>query len=116
MDFTNGINPNEIDLKPINLYSDTQTLPTEEMLDAIRAAELGDDTYGKDPTVKRFEEMAAAHRGLALAGNAYHGVGLPASIPSGVRTEGSPTGALNTLSAVRQVSIVSLLMATPCSV
>jgi threonine aldolase len=47
------------DLEPINLYSDTQTLPTEEMLDAIRAAELGDDTYDKDPTVKRLEEMAA---------------------------------------------------------
>jgi len=67
MDFTNGINPNEIDLEPINLRSDTQTLPTEEMRDAIRAAELGDDTYGKDPTVKRFEEMAAALMGKEAA-------------------------------------------------
>ncbi|HCN07310.1 MAG TPA: threonine aldolase, partial [Lentisphaeria bacterium] len=54
-------------MKPINLYSDTQTLPTEEMLDAIRAAELGDDTYGKDPTVKRFEEMAADLMGKEAA-------------------------------------------------
>jgi threonine aldolase len=46
-------------MNSINIRSDTQTLPTEEMLDAIRAAELGDDTYDKDPTVKRLEAMAA---------------------------------------------------------
>jgi threonine aldolase len=51
----------------INIRSDTQTLPTEEMLDAIRAAELGDDTYDKDPTVKRLEAMAAAAMGKEAA-------------------------------------------------
>lgn len=51
----------------INIRSDTQTLPTEEMMDAIRVAELGDDTYGKDPTVKRFEAMAAAAVGKEAA-------------------------------------------------
>ena len=43
----------------IDLRSDTVTLPTEQMLDAIRKAELGDDVYGEDPTVNRLEEMAA---------------------------------------------------------
>ena len=39
----------------IDLRSDTVTLPTEEMLEAIRNAELGDDGYGEDPTVNRLE-------------------------------------------------------------
>lgn len=41
------------------MRSDTVTLPTEEMLEAIRHAELGDDIRDGDPTVKRLEEMAA---------------------------------------------------------
>lgn len=44
----------------INLRSDTQTLPTKEMLEAIQHAPLGDDTYDEDPTVQRLEAMAAA--------------------------------------------------------
>lgn len=47
-------------MTPINLRSDTQTLPTEAMLEAIASAPLGDDTYRADPTVERFEAMAAA--------------------------------------------------------
>ena len=43
----------------INLRSDTQTLPTEEMLEAMRHASLGDDTYDEDPTVQRLESLAA---------------------------------------------------------
>ena len=43
----------------INLYSDTQTLPTPEMLAAIATAELGDDVQGLDPTVNRLQEEAA---------------------------------------------------------
>ena len=43
----------------IDLRSDTVTLPTEEMLEAIRHAELGDDVFGEDPTVNRLEKMAA---------------------------------------------------------
>jgi threonine aldolase len=46
-------------MDPINLRSDTQTLPTPAMLEAIASAPLGDDTYDGDPTVKRFEAMAA---------------------------------------------------------
>ena len=48
-----------VDSDVINLRSDTQTLPTEEMLEAIRHAPLGDDTYDEDPTVQKFEALAA---------------------------------------------------------
>ena len=51
----------------IDLRSDTVTLPTEEMLEAIRHAELGDDVFGEDPTVNRLEEMAAAKMGKEAA-------------------------------------------------
>ena len=43
----------------INLRSDTQTLPTAEMLDAMRNAPLGDDVLGEDPTVNRLEQLSA---------------------------------------------------------
>jgi len=43
----------------IDLRSDTVTHPTEEMLDAMRSADVGDDVYGDDPTVSRLEEIAA---------------------------------------------------------
>jgi len=51
----------------IDLRSDTVTLPTEEMLEAIRNAELGDDVYKEDPTVNRLEEMAAKKMGKEAA-------------------------------------------------
>jgi threonine aldolase len=43
----------------IDLRSDTVTLPTPEMREAIAHAELGDDVYGEDPTVNRLQQMAA---------------------------------------------------------
>jgi threonine aldolase len=51
----------------IDLRSDTVTLPTEEMLEAIRHAKLGDDVFGEDPTVNRLEEMAAEKMGKEAA-------------------------------------------------
>ena len=39
--------------------SDTVTLPSEEMMDAMARAKLGDDVMGEDPTVKELEETAA---------------------------------------------------------
>ena len=51
----------------IDLRSDTVTLPTQEMLEAIRYAELGDDVYHEDPTVNRLEEMAAEKMGKEAA-------------------------------------------------
>jgi threonine aldolase len=51
----------------IDLRSDTVTLPTDEMLEAIRHAALGDDVYREDPTVKKLEEMAAQKMGKDAA-------------------------------------------------
>ncbi|HVO77386.1 MAG TPA: GntG family PLP-dependent aldolase [Methanomassiliicoccales archaeon] len=51
----------------IDLRSDTVTLPTDEMLEAIRNAELGDDVSREDPTVNKLEEMAAARFGREAA-------------------------------------------------
>ncbi len=43
----------------IDLRSDTVTLPTPAMREAMARAEVGDDVYGEDPTVNRLEELAA---------------------------------------------------------
>lgn len=43
----------------IELRSDTFTLPSAEMLEAIARAELGDDVYGEDQTVNELEALAA---------------------------------------------------------
>src|SRR3990170_2129527 len=47
----------------VDFRSDTVTLPTEEMLEAIRHAKLGDDVYGEDPTVNELENLAAERMG-----------------------------------------------------
>ena len=46
-------------MHPIDLRSDTVTLPTNEMLEAISKAELGDDVFQEDPTVNKLEHLAA---------------------------------------------------------
>jgi threonine aldolase len=43
--------------------SDTVTRPTEKMRAAMAAAEVGDDVYGEDPTVRRLEEATAERLG-----------------------------------------------------
>lgn len=53
--------------RPIDLRSDTVTLPTAEMRKAIAEAELGDDVYGEDPTIRRLEELAAERMGKEAA-------------------------------------------------
>jgi threonine aldolase len=40
-------------------FYDTSTLPTDEMLEAMRSAELGDDVYHSDPTVNSLEALGA---------------------------------------------------------
>ena len=45
--------------KIIDLRSDTVTLPTDEMRQAIAHAKLGDDVFGEDPTVNELEAKAA---------------------------------------------------------
>ena len=49
--------------KKIDLRSDTVTLPTDEMREAMNNAEVGDDVYQEDPTVNRLEELAAKKLG-----------------------------------------------------
>ena len=51
----------------IDLRSDTVTKPTPEMLDAMMAAETGDDVYGEDPTVNALESYAAELTGHEAA-------------------------------------------------
>ena len=51
----------------IDLRSDTLTLPSPKMRQAIAAAELGDDVFGEDPTTNRLEEMAADRMGAEAA-------------------------------------------------
>jgi len=43
----------------INLYSDTQTRPSEGMRRAIATADVGDEQRGLDPTTRRLEERVA---------------------------------------------------------
>src|SRR6185369_10856799 len=47
----------------IDLRSDTITLPTEAMREAMHRAELGDDGRDGDPTIRRLEALAAALTG-----------------------------------------------------
>jgi len=51
----------------VDLLSDTVTLPPPEMREAMTRAELGDDVYGEDPTVRRLEEEAAERLGKEAA-------------------------------------------------
>jgi threonine aldolase len=51
----------------IDLYSDTHTHATEEMLEAMVHAEVGDDVAGSDPTVNQLQELAAARVGHKAA-------------------------------------------------
>ena len=51
----------------IDLRSDTVTLPTRAMREAMYHAEVGDDVYGEDPTVNRLQEMAAEIMGKEAA-------------------------------------------------
>jgi threonine aldolase len=51
----------------IDLRSDTVTKPTEEMRRAAYQAEVGDDVYGEDPSVRKLEETAAELLGKEAA-------------------------------------------------
>ena len=46
-------------MRIVDLRSDTVTLPTREMRDAMYKAEVGDDVYREDPTVTALEELGA---------------------------------------------------------
>ncbi|HXV61778.1 MAG TPA: GntG family PLP-dependent aldolase [Vicinamibacteria bacterium] len=51
----------------IDLRSDTVTKPTQEMRAAMARAEVGDDVYGDDPTVRKLEERTAEMLGKESA-------------------------------------------------
>ena len=51
----------------IDLRSDTVTKPSAAMKQAMFNAELGDDVFGEDPTVKLLEEKVAAMFGMEAA-------------------------------------------------
>jgi threonine aldolase len=51
----------------IDLRSDTVTRPGPAMRAAMAAAEVGDDGYAEDPTVRALEELAAARLGKPAA-------------------------------------------------
>lgn len=51
----------------IDLRSDTVTRPTQEMREAMYRAEVGDDVYGEDPTIKELEELVAQETGKEAA-------------------------------------------------
>jgi len=48
-----------MEMKVIDLRSDTVTKPTAAMRASMAAAEVGDDVYGEDPTVNKLEQRAA---------------------------------------------------------
>ena len=55
------------DPRIIDLRSDTVTLPSDAMREAIARAPVGDDVLGEDPTVRRLEAIAAERTGKEAA-------------------------------------------------
>ncbi len=51
----------------VDFRSDTVTLPTDEMRQAMAGAEVGDAVYGEDPTVRALEETTASIVGTEAA-------------------------------------------------
>ena len=73
---------------PVDLRSDTVTRPTAGMRAAMAAADVGDDMYGEDPTVRALEERVAAlcghEAGLFVAsGTLGNNLGLRLGCPPG---------------------------------
>ena len=51
----------------VDFRSDTLTLPTAEMREAMARAEVGDDVWEEDPTMRRLEALAAERLGKEAA-------------------------------------------------
>jgi threonine aldolase len=56
-----------VSARVVDLRSDTVTRPTDAMRAAMATAEVGDDVYGEDPTVRALEERVAALFGKPAA-------------------------------------------------
>ena len=72
----------------IDLRSDTVSLPSPDMRRAMADAEVGDDVFGEDPTVRALEERSAelfgAEAGLLVtSGTMGNLVGIMAYVPRG---------------------------------
>lgn len=51
----------------IDLRSDTVTLPTEPMIEAMFSAKVGDDVFGEDPSINALEDKSANMFGMDAA-------------------------------------------------
>lgn len=100
-------------MRVIDLRSDTVTVPDAAMRRAMAEAEVGDDVYGEDPTVRRLQdelaEMAGMEAGLffpsgtmsnqaALA--AHTGRGVEVIAPEGAHVYEYEIGAMSLLSGL----------------
>ncbi len=54
-------------MKTVDLRSDTLTVPTPAMRDAMQAAQVGDDVFGEDPTINKLQEKIAELTGKEAA-------------------------------------------------
>jgi threonine aldolase len=54
-------------MRYVDLRSDTVTKPTPDMRKAMADAEVGDDVFGEDPTVRRLEQKVAGLCGMEAA-------------------------------------------------
>jgi threonine aldolase len=54
-------------MRAIDLRSDTVTLPTQEMREAISSSVLGDDVFGEDPTTLELQKLSAQMMGKEAA-------------------------------------------------
>ena len=66
--------------RPIELRSDTMTLPTDSMRRAMAEAEVGDDVSGEDPTVNALEEYV--RRAVRQAGGSVRDQPGPRATPA----------------------------------
>jgi threonine aldolase len=80
-------------LEPIDLRSDTVTKPTRAMREAMARAEVGDDAYGEDPTVRALERAVAVR--LAVDDAVYVPTGTMAN-QLAIRTHTRPGQTLAT--------------------
>ncbi|OLN32269.1 Low-specificity L-threonine aldolase [Desulfosporosinus metallidurans] len=56
-----------MEMKKLDFRSDTVTMPTPEMREAMYRAEVGDDVVGEDPTIQNLEHLAAEKVGKEAA-------------------------------------------------
>ncbi len=57
----------ELERRAVELRSDTLTLPTREMDEALRRVPRGGDVSGEDPTIRLLEALAAEQTDLEAA-------------------------------------------------